>query len=224
MALYEDSPSIDALRKADPNIVIPADYTGDNTNSDWAALIVSLVQRKRLSLEEATAPIKVAGKMPKLIDTYNAYAKRFGINNSYPMGMSLLNLTQLQNSAGLFYALRCADMFEDRTQTLATTLPLLYGREDKAGQDENGIIPLAELQKFFALYSGLREEGIVGTFQDVFLYSIHWTTSDFIALLAEEVDLDTSLKMEAAGIRGAEEILRMFKTVPAEVIKEILED
>lgn len=224
MALYDDAPTAEALREADPTLVIPEGYEGSNSNPDWASLIASLVQRKRLTLAEATAPIRVAGKSPKLIDTYSAYAKRFKINDSYPIGMALLNITQLQNPSGLFYTLRCADMFEDRTKSVATTLPLLYQREDRAGQDNNGIIPLSELQKFFALYSGLRAEGIMKMFQDVFLYSIHWSTSDFIALLAEEVDLETSLKMEAAGIKGAEEILRMFETVPTELLNEILED
>lgn len=85
------------------------------------------------------------------------------------------------------------------------------------------LIPLQLLSKFFQTRAELREEGVTLRNKTLLALCYYWSADDIYGFLRSEQgeDLDGVLKMRAAGLDTADEIMQMKEGLPPELLKEL---
>jgi len=219
-----DNPTADQLLSLNPDLVIPANYSGKNTNSDLAQLFVDTIASTGATVAELAHNKVAVGDMKKnLFSLFVANATRFGIKDAASTFYTLQEILDLTSDEKFFYLLNFAAYYKGEMVSMAPTLRQIYSFpqwEDAA--DDRGLIPLATVDHFLKLSETLREEGIILPSKDLFICATRWGDKEVLDLLFRGLDLEEAVKMYEIGFTTIEEIVEYYGNVPSSWMDKML--
>lgn len=211
-----DNPTRENLLSLDPNLVIPDSYNGLNSTPALAQLFVNAVNNGDVAeFAELLEPLETVYEQSGGFEVFSMEAARFKVQNPAAVYYDMLGVLDLNDGDQYYYLLLVCQKYKDEMVHVSPTLKILYSYDEQGGRDENGLITLDTLEKYFLLNSTLRDEGIVLDGRSLFICSFRWGERETLNLLLDGMDLQEAVKMYEIGFTTIEEINEYYNSVPA---------